>query len=210
VLVSAPASGIGATQTEASHVPPAAQALVHEPQWLGSVVRSTQSLPQIVWAQGTHALLTHTLPLEHALPQPLQLLRSVEMSTQLLLQMREVGPLHTQVPWLQTAAMGHARSQAPQLSWSDWRSLQVAPPLQSVSPAAQTLALAAQLAPVGQRVKHLPQLFGSRVVSTHAVPAHATQVGSTVDVSAVPVPVPAEPDEPVLPVVPALPEDPEV
>jgi hypothetical protein len=87
-----------------------------------------------------------------------------------------VSPLgHEQVPPLHVPPAGHALPQDPQFAVLVFVSTQVVPPIgpmpvHAVSPVGQPAshAPATQVLPRPQRLPHVPQLFGSVVVSVHS------------------------------------------
>ncbi len=155
-----------------------AQTAPHWPQFLASLVVSTQAFAQFVWPapQTTvHAPATHDFPAGHAVPQVPQLPGSESRRTQALPH-GEKGAAQVmphRLPW-QTApplgGTGHALPQPPQL-----------PAFEVVS----TQAPLQEMVPVGHRSRHWPpeqalfaphftpqppQLFGSIPVAMQALP----------------------------------------
>lgn len=92
------------SQTPFLHFCAAPQFLLQAPQWLGSLLKSTQSLPLHSEAPLLQLVLhdprSHTWPVAHLFPHPPQLSQSVASSTQPLPQNTVFGG-HWQAPLTQ-------------------------------------------------------------------------------------------------------------
>src|SRR5687767_1088717 len=72
-----------AMHVDAPQTSPAAQTVVHIPQWVGSLVISTQTPPQSVSPPGhAHIPARHSIPPEQTTPQAPQLVSSLSRLTQ--------------------------------------------------------------------------------------------------------------------------------
>jgi hypothetical protein len=84
IRVAAEMTGAGQRQLPPEQTRPLAQAFPHPPQWVASLVVSTQVEPHSVrpaWLQ-VHWLAVHDVAAGHALPQAPQLFESLVVSTQ--------------------------------------------------------------------------------------------------------------------------------
>jgi hypothetical protein len=109
-------------------------ALVHEPQWVGSVLRFTQLEPHIV-SPGPHVQFPpeHTAPLPQTLPQLPQSFGSVLVSTHVMLQLvPPLGQKARHVPDWHCCVAEHVVVQLPQCALFELTSTHVPP--QSICP----------------------------------------------------------------------------
>jgi len=146
-------------------------AVVHFPQWVGSVSRSTQTpLQSAVPAGQPHTPCAHVSPPVQALPQAPQFLGSVFTLMQAPPQSSCcVGqPVLVQAPFTQASPAPHVVPQAPQFRKFACVSTQT--PLHSDVPTSQAHLPAEHIWPEGQAVSQAPQLFMSLFVSTQAAP----------------------------------------
>jgi hypothetical protein len=135
-------SPAGHAQAPLVHVPRAGHAVPQAPQFAALVWRSTQfCMPPIpvhavspVLHPMTQLPLMQLLPRPHRLPHAPQLLGSVLVSLQRLLQVARPPP-HAQAPAMQLAPVPQTRLHVPQFEGSVCRSVQS--PVQLVCPVAQ-------------------------------------------------------------------------
>src|SRR5437773_1076799 len=82
-----PAGQPGPKHMPIEHISPPAHCVAQEPQWAGSLARSTQRLPHLVEPpahESPHMPWEQTRPALHVVPQPPQLFGSTLVSTQRL------------------------------------------------------------------------------------------------------------------------------
>lgn len=164
------AGGQAATQASSigEQTSPPAHTVEHDPQWLGSFLR-TQVPPHRCSAMVHWHCPPTQLPPLHELPHPPHELESVWGLTHNPWHERKpAGQPATQRPWLHVSPASHATPHPPQFSGSLPKVTQ-APP-QSAPPPGQTQAPETHDWPAAQRVPQLPQLAGSVEVSAQLHP----------------------------------------
>jgi hypothetical protein len=170
---------------------PPLHATPHPPQFLLSVVSSTQvPLHMLGGLLHSQAPATQLAPVGHVLPHAPQFALSSASSTHEAPHLESpVG--QTQVPPAQCWPAAHLLLHAPQLFESIVKSAQA--PLQmaatSVPVASHTQAPFAQSAPGGHTLPQWPQLSGSVLVLTHVIVVPAAPMGH-IDVAPVQVQIP--------------------
>jgi hypothetical protein len=192
-----------AVQTLDTHVSPTGHTLPHAPQLFGSVFVSMQPDAQH-WSGGVHAgpalhpigarqkLSTHVLSGGHGMPQPPQLVGSVVVSLQPVVQHASVPlqagpPLHAVVdmhlPPAHLSPDAHGIPQPPQLFGSVLVLLhpslqQASMPVQAGPPLHPIIdwhLLSTQVSVAAHAWPQLPQSLGSLVVSLHPSMQHASE-----------------------------------
>lgn len=162
---------------ESAAVPPSTtepteQAMVHEPQWSGSLEVSTHTPLQLVVPCGQPQVpLLHTWPAGQILPQVPQLSGSVAVLVQAPAQ--EVCPVAQvvlQMPPVQTWPSPQAMAHRPQCLGSLLRFAHWGGEPHEVLPTGQVQVLLAQTMPPVHFRPQPPQLLESEVVSTQAPP----------------------------------------
>jgi hypothetical protein len=153
-----------------SQTAPVGQALVHDPQCVGSFFVSKQTPPHAVSPVGQlHAELTQLKPGLHVRPQPPQFWGSVVASTHAPPQGTfPAGQVSTQPPALQILPAPQTIPQPPQFVGSVIVLVQT--PAHTASPGSHAHVPARHVCALRQAAPHAPQFFSSAFVSMQAPP----------------------------------------
>jgi hypothetical protein len=170
-------SPVGHAQVPSVQRTPPAHAVPQAPQFLLSVDRSTQVVPQSVSPVSQvplHAPATQVVPRMQRMPQPPQFAGSVSVSVHDAPQ-RIVPVPHEQAPATQFAPFAHCVLQLPQLFGSVATSTHEAPQVVVPAPHDVVQVPAEHTSPFAHTFPHAPQLLGSLSVAvqtpSHRVPS---------------------------------------
>jgi hypothetical protein len=174
-------------QTPSRQTSPSAHAVVHVPQWLGSVIGSVHAPVHSTLPAGQlHALALQTSPEGHAPVQEPQWFGSLVGSTQPTTTPHSRSPAgQPQTPSVHVEPGSHALPHAPQFFGSVVATMHPMTGPQSLRPAGHPHAPAVQTAPSSHAVVQSPQCAGSVVTSVQLVPhicfgaAHPASAGAT-------------------------------